>query len=79
MPLHIRRNPLLWIASVESDGLTETCKVPGYHDETLHGRRIGQQSIRLNRAWRAIYEVRGGEASFVSVEEISKHDYRSMR
>jgi proteic killer suppression protein len=47
----------------------------GYHDEPLKGARAGQRSIRLSRAYRAIYEVKGGTAKFVSIEEVSKHDY----
>jgi hypothetical protein len=34
-----------------------------------------ERSIRLSRAYRAIYEVRGGTAKFVSIEEVNKHDY----
>lgn len=51
-------------------------KVPGFHDEPLKGDRKGQRSIRLNRAYRAIYVVsKGGAVELVSVEEVSKHDY----
>jgi len=42
------------------------------------GRRKGQRSIRLNRAWRAIYAVlepQDGEAvPTIEVTEVSKHD-----
>jgi len=50
-------------------------KIPGYHDEPLKGDRAGQRSIRLSRAYRAIYEIRKDVAQLVSVEEVSKHDY----
>jgi len=36
---------------------------------------MGQRSIRLSRAYRAIYEIQGDTAAFVSVEEVSKHRY----
>lgn len=49
--------------------------MPGYHDEPLKGRRAGQRSIRLSRAYRAIYEIRVDDVTFVSVEEVNKHDY----
>lgn len=75
VPQHIRVNLLLWVTTVEHDGLEETRKVPGYHDEPLRGRRSGQRSIRLSRSYRAIYEVRSDSVEFVSVEEVSKHDY----
>lgn len=60
---------------MEHDGLEETRKVPGYHDEPLKGDRAGQRSIRLSRSYRAIYEVKKDTVEFVSVEEVNKHDY----
>lgn len=76
VPRHILAKLLAWIDSVESDGLEEVRKVPGFHDEPLQGKRRGQRSIRLSRAYRAIYEVqKDGKVEFVSVEEVSKHDY----
>ena len=51
-------------------------KTPGYHDEPLRGERQGQRSIRLSRAYRAIYIIKNDrEIEFVSVEEVSKHEY----
>lgn len=44
-----------WVQSVELVGLEEVRKVAGFHDEALKGNRKGQRSIRLNRAYRAIY------------------------
>ena len=61
--------------AVEHDGLDEVRKVPGYHDEPLKGDRAGQRSIRLSRSYRAIYEVKNDAVEFVSVEEVSKHEY----
>jgi len=56
--------------------LEEVRKIPGYHDEPLKGRRAGQRSIRLSKAYRAIYVLlESGSIEFVSVEEVSKHDY----
>lgn len=50
--------------------------MPGFHDEPLVGPRRGTRSIRLSRAYRAIYRVvREREAELVSVEEVNKHDY----
>ena len=57
-------------------GLEEVRKIPGWHDEPLVGPRRGTRSIRLNKAYRAIYRVlRDREAELVSVEEVTKHDY----
>jgi toxin HigB-1 len=75
VPQYILKNLMIWVTAVELDGLEEVRKVPGYHDEPLRGERAGQRSIRLSRAYRAIYEIKGGTAKFVSVEEVSKHEY----
>lgn len=65
-----------WVDAVERDGLQEVRKIPGYHDEPLKGKRQGQRSIRLSRAYRAIYVVQNdGPTELVSIEEVSKHDY----
>ena len=75
VPQHIRLNLMVWVTAVEFDGLEVVRKAPGYHDEPLKGARAGQRSIRLSRSYRAIYEVKRGAVQFVSVEEVSKHDY----
>lgn len=75
LPRHIVDNLMIWVAAVELDGLEVVRKVPGYHDEPLKGERAGQRSIRLSRAYRAIYEVKKGTVEFASVEEVNKHDY----
>ena len=69
---HIR----YWAESVEHSGMAEVRKLPGYHDEPLKGQRKGQRSIRLNRAYRLIYEQdTSGELVIVAVLEVSKHEY----
>lgn len=75
MPRHIVVKLLAWVDEVETMGLEETRKIPGYHDEPLQGVRRGQRSIRLSRAYRAIYLLIEGQVRFVSVEEVSKHEY----
>lgn len=75
IPQHVSRKLLAWVGAVEVDGLEEVRRIPGFHDEPLHGDRRGQRSIRLNRSWRAIYVVRAAEVEFVLVEEVSHHDY----
>ena len=75
-PSHIATKLLYWVGLVETSGLDMTRKQPGFHDEPLKGRRKGQRSIRLSRAYRAIYVVRhDGALEFVSVEEVNKHEY----
>ena len=76
LPRYIVENLAAWVDDVEDRGLEEVRKISGYHDEPLHGNRLGQRSIRLSRAYRAIYRVcEDHSIEFVSVEEISKHAY----
>ena len=76
IPSYIARKLGSWIVAVSHDGLFEVRKIKGYHDEPLKGNRVGQRSIRLNIAYRAIYEIKkDGTTELVSVEEVNKHDY----
>ena len=76
IPDHISANLSSWVDDVRKNGLEEVRKRLSYHDEPLQGKRRGQRSIRLNRSYRAIYEIRkDGVIEFVSIEEVSKHDY----
>jgi proteic killer suppression protein len=75
-PPHIVVSFARWSDAVEEVGLLEVRRRPGYHDEPLRGTRSGQRSIRLSRKWRAIYVITdGGEVEFISVEEVTPHDY----
>lgn len=75
VPQHVAGKLLLWVRYVRASGLEEVRKIPGFHDEPLKGQRAGQRSIRLSKAYRAIYVIKEREVSFVSVEEVSKHEY----
>ena len=75
VPGHIVVKLMSWVDSVANEGLEETRKIKGYHDEPLKGERKGQRSIRLSLAYRAIYEVRKSKVEFVQILEVSKHDY----
>lgn len=76
LPRHVVVKLLAWVSWVENRGLEEVRKVPGFHDEPLRGKRAGQRSIRLNRAYRAIYVlVAKNTVEFVCIEEVHKHDY----
>jgi toxin HigB-1 len=76
IPLHIVKKLQAWIQNVGHDGLNEVRKIPGYHDEPLKGRRAGQRSIRLSKAYRAIYTIEtDGSIKFIEVCEVNKHDY----
>lgn len=76
LPSYIVRKLLAWVDDVENSGLSEVRKVPGYHDEPLKGDRAGQRSIRLNKAYRAIYVIdQDGKIEIVKVLEVNKHEY----
>lgn len=76
LPSHIVFNLTSWVDSVGHVGLGETMKIKGFHDEPLKGKRKGQRSIRLSKAYRAIYEIKkNGRIEFVEVEEVNKHEY----
>lgn len=76
VPHFIQKKLRLWIVDIERLGLAEVQKTPGYHDEPLKGDRKGQRSIRLNRAYRAIYKIKdNGDLEFIQILEINKHEY----
>ena len=64
-----------WAEEVERFGLEHVRTAKGYHDESLKGVRRGQRSIRLSRAYRAIYVVEKGEMRIIEILEVSKHKY----
>lgn len=66
---------MAWVASVENEGIEFVRRIPGFHDEPLKGKRQGERSIRLSRSYRAIYQIVRDKIEFVSIEEVSKHDY----
>ncbi len=74
-PKKIAEKLPLWIDAVEASGLESIRIISGYHDEPLKGKRLGQRSIRLNRSYRAIYEVIYGNPVIVQIQEVTKHDY----
>jgi len=76
VPVHIAGKLRIWVEGVEEEGLENMRKIPGFHDEALKGKRKGQRSIRLSRAYRAVYEIRTDDSiEFVSIEEVSRHEY----
>lgn len=74
--MHVGEKLSHWVYLVMEMGLEEVRKIPGFHDEPLVGRRRGMRSIRLSRAYRAMYRVvRERDVATVSIEEVSKHGY----
>lgn len=74
LPHNIKESLRYWAESVERYGIREIRKLPGYHDEPLKGDRRGQRSIRLNKAYRAIYEETK-QGIEITVIEVNKHEY----
>ena len=76
LPSHIVIKLYEWIEAVSHEGLMNIRKIPGFHDEPLKGERKGQRSIRLSRAYRAIYVTgKDGEMEIAEIIEVNKHDY----
>lgn len=74
IPSYIRINFQIWVRDVESNGITSTRTVPGYHDELLKGQRTGQRSIRLSKSYRAIY-IEHNDDIIIEEIEVNKHEY----
>ena len=75
VPSYIAVKLQAWVNDIEIQGLEEVRKVPGWHDEPMHGKRKSQRSIRLSKSYRAVYVVKKAKIEFVSIEEVHKHDY----
>ncbi|MBL4818564.1 MAG: type II toxin-antitoxin system mRNA interferase toxin, RelE/StbE family [Deltaproteobacteria bacterium] len=75
VPRYVAIKLLSWVDDVEQNGLEQVKKRPGLHDEPLRGKRQGQRSVRLNRAYRTIYCIRENKIEFVEVMEVNKHAY----
>jgi len=76
VPDVISRKFRIWAALVEESGIREIRKHKGFHDEPLKGKRQGQRSVRLNKAYRAMYvEHDSGEVELIEVLEVNKHEY----
>lgn len=74
--MHIALKLQAWIDDVGHRGVKEVRKIVGYHDEPLKGNRDGQRSIRLSRAYRAIYTEKSGKVRFIEIIEVNKHEYK---
>lgn len=75
IPKNIKFKFYTWVSFLNELGLKEVRKSPGFHDEPLKGKRKGQRSIRLNKAYRAIYIEKDNHLELVEVLEVNKHEY----
>jgi toxin HigB-1 len=75
-PTYIKEKLYTWVEQIKLLGLSEVRKIKSYHDEPLKGDRLGQRSIRLNKAYRAIYLIQKNKTiKFATIKEVNKHDY----
>jgi proteic killer suppression protein len=76
LPKNILAAYYTWVKTIELEGVRNTRKLSGYHDEPLKGDRKGQRSVRLNKSYRIIYEeTNTGSIIIIVVQEINKHEY----
>ncbi|MEQ1721778.1 MAG: hypothetical protein ABL930_01290 [Pseudobdellovibrio sp.] len=76
LPVFIVKKFYAWVTMVSISGIRDTRRCVGLHDEQLKGARLGQRSIRLNNAYRAIYiEHTNKTLSILEVIEVNKHEY----
>lgn len=76
LPDNILKKFYAWATAIEIIGANEVRRSPGFHDEPLKGKRYGQRSVRLNKAYRAIYISRlDGSLEIIEVIEVNKHEY----
>lgn len=75
IPHNIQAKFYTWVLLLEEHGMKEARKIKGYNDEALKGNRKGQRSIRLNKAYRAIYKETDKGLELIEVLEVNKHEY----
>jgi proteic killer suppression protein len=65
-----------WVNQVELLRVRRVMQVKGFHNESSKGKRKGQRSIRLNKAYRAFYrKLPNGDIEIIEVFDINKHEY----
>lgn len=76
IPRHVALKFKYWVDLVETYGIQYARRIPGFHDEPLHGKRQGGRSLRLNKAYRVIYSsYEEYDLIIIYVLEVNKHDY----
>ncbi len=62
----------IWLNLIERDGIECHQKHKGFKFEKLSGKRENQYSIRLNKSWRVIFEIK---EDYIYIIEITNHEY----
>jgi addiction module RelE/StbE family toxin len=74
-PKQIQRKYEAWKRIAQELGPQGLSAIRGFRDEALAGDWKGFRSSRLSDAYRVIYSIQSAVLT-VSVERVSKHDYR---
>jgi len=74
LPPNVVKKYNLWKDIVFCDGPEALREFPGFRDEKLLGKRLGERSSRLSLQYRLIYSV-DRDVVTVYVLEISPHKY----
>jgi toxin HigB-1 len=76
IPLALQIKLRAWIYAVNKEGWEKTKIYPAHRDEALLGKRWGQRSVRLSKAYRVIYSViRDKSGEYLLIQEVNKHEY----
>ncbi|MBU3001864.1 type II toxin-antitoxin system mRNA interferase toxin, RelE/StbE family [Paraglaciecola arctica] len=75
VPIEIQKRYEKWKDVVEISGPAGLMMIKGFKDEKLSGTWQGYRSSCLNQQYRVIYSINNNEL-FVSVVEVTPHDYR---
>jgi len=61
-----------WLNLIDTYGIECHQKHKGFKFEKLSGKRENQYSIRLNKSWRVIFEIK---EDYIYIIEITNHEY----
>lgn len=74
IPVNLQVKVRFWASEVQRLGINALIGNRAFRDEALKGKRRGQRSIRLNRAYRLIYEIKQKNVH-IHILEVNKHEY----
>ena len=79
VPRQVAAKFFYWKQQIEEHGLEVVQRIPGYHDEALHGKlKKYVRSVRMALGYRAYYRLIGESVRYILVEEVNRHDYKEI-
>ncbi len=79
VPRQVAAKFFYWKQQIEEHGLEVVQRIPGYHDESLHGKlKKYVRSVRMALGYRAYYRLIGESVRYILVEEVNRHDYKEI-